>query len=121
MKTGRDTGHSFGLRAEMLAVWLLRVKGYRILARRYRTPVGEVDIIARRAGTLVFVEVKARAALADALQCLSPRGQDRITRAAQCYLAAHPSAAAGNMRFDFIALAPPLRWRHLDNAWRVPT
>ena len=121
MKTARDTGHSFGLRAESMAVWILRLKGYRIVARRHKTPVGEIDIIARRGRVLVFVEVKARAALNDALQCLTPRGQARIIRAAQHYIATHPNQADCDMRFDFMALAPPLSWRHLDNAWGVPT
>lgn len=121
MKRAGDSGYRFGLRAEMLAAWLLRAKGYCILARRYKTPVGEVDIIARRGRTLVFVEVKARAMLADALQCLSPQGQARTTRAAQYYIASHAAQAAGDIRFDFIALAPPFYWRHLDNAWMVTT
>jgi len=82
----------FGLSAESGATACLLIKGYRILARRYKTPVGEIDIIARRRGTLVFVEVKARKSLDDAAAALTARQQARIIDAAQYWLAAHPDA-----------------------------
>jgi putative endonuclease len=116
-----ETAHSFGLRAEDMAVWILRLKGYRILARRYKTPVGEIDIIARRGRVVAFVEVKARAVLSDALSCLRPQNRARIIRTAEHYLATTPGLADYTLRFDFIALAPPFSWRHLDNAWLAPT
>jgi len=115
--TRTRTAHENGLLAEMIAAWILRLQGYRILARRYKTPVGEVDIIARRGKTTVFVEVKARAVLADALQSISPQSQARITRAAQHFLMTGGQGRDDVLRFDVIALAPPLAWRHVRNAW----
>ena len=115
--TQSRTAHARGLLAETIAVWILRLQGYRILARRYKTPVGEVDVIARRGKTIVFVEVKARAILADALQSISPQAQARITRAAQHFLMAGGQGGDDVLRFDVIALAPPLSWRHVRNAW----
>lgn len=113
--TRNSTAHARGLMAESVAAWILRLQGYRILARRYKTPVGEVDIIARRGKTTVFVEVKARAAMADALQSISPQSRARITRAAEHFLAT--GGGGDSLRFDVIALAPPLSWRHIRNAW----
>lgn len=100
-----------GLRAEALAAWLLRCKGYRILGRRYRTRVGEIDLIARRGGTLAFVEVKARRARATAAESIHVRNQQRVVRAAQHYLQAHPELAALAIRFDAVLVAW-YRWPH---------
>src|SRR5437868_1086111 len=79
-----------GLGAESRAAAYLIAKGYRILARRFRTPVGEIDIVARRRDVLVFVEVKARAKLDDAAEAVTDRGKRRITAAAEAWLASHP-------------------------------
>ena len=83
-----------GRTAEGLAVLLLRLKGWRVLARRYRTPVGEIDIIARRGRTLAFVEVKARDGAATAAEAAARRQRGRIERAARWFLAHHPEATA---------------------------
>ncbi|GAB6052477.1 YraN family protein [Magnetospira thiophila] len=109
---------ALGLRAESLAVWMLRFKGYRILARRAKTPVGELDIVARRGRLLVIVEVKARGSLRDAAESLTVHQRQRIERAAEAYVARHPDLALLDMRFDVI-LVPPGRWpHHLMDAWR---
>ena len=79
-----------GLSAEARAATLLVAKGYRILAKRFRTPHGEIDIVARRRNLIVFVEVKARASLDDAAYAVTPRQQARIIAAAQIWLMAHP-------------------------------
>src|ERR1041384_3668442 len=79
-----------GLSAESRAAAYLIAKGYRIVARRFRTPVGEIDIVARRRGVLVFVEVKARATLDDAAYSVLPRQRRRVAEAAGAWLAAHP-------------------------------
>jgi len=106
-----------GRRAEFLAICLLRLKGYRLLASRYRTPVGEIDLIARRAGTVVFVEVKARATIAEATEAVTPHGRQRIARAAHLWLARNPAAAEFTLRFDVILVAPR-RWpRHLPGVF----
>ena len=64
-----------GRRAELIAAWYLRLKLYRVLARRYRTPVGEIDLIVRRGRTIVFVEVKHRPSEAEALEAVPPAGR----------------------------------------------
>jgi putative endonuclease len=64
-----------GRRAESLAVWLLRLKGYRLLARRYKTSVGEIDLIARRGRTIAFVEVNSRPTMEEATEAATPAGR----------------------------------------------
>lgn len=113
--------YKFGLLAEEAAAFFLAMKGYRILARRYKTPVGEVDLIARRGKKIVFVEVKARRRGEDALASVTPHMQGRILRAAQHYISRNPSLADYELRFDLVAFAPPFFLRHLDNAWRPST
>lgn len=106
-----------GRRAEALAALFLRAKLYRIKASRVKTPVGEIDLIAERFGTTVFVEVKARGAMAgeaDALEAVNVR---RISRAAQYYIARHPHLADAPLRFDVIFLAPGRLPRHVVNAF----
>lgn len=104
--------------AETIAAWLLRLRGYRILARRYATPLGEIDLVARRGDLVVFVEVKQRARTADALASLLPRQQARIARAATAYLQARPRLAACAVRFDLVAVAPWGLPRHVQDIWR---
>ena len=107
-----------GTRAEALCAWWLRLHGYRILARNLRTPVGEIDILARRGRTLAAVEVKSRADLAEAGESLTHRQRRRIRRAMEYYLAARPDAAALDVRFDAMLVTP---WRlphHVIDAWR---
>jgi putative endonuclease len=102
-----------GLSAESLAAAYLIAKGYRILARRFRTPHGEIDIIARRRNLIAFVEVKARASLDEAAFAVTPRQQARIINAAQAWLAAHPEHAEFELRFDAMLIAPRRLPRHL--------
>jgi len=118
MNKNKTHSYKMGLLSETIAAWGLRLRGYRILAMRYKTPVGEIDIVARRGRTLVFAEVKARQDLSTALQSVTPQMQNRITRAANHFIAHHSAYHEYEMRFDLIALAPPFYWRHLDNAWR---
>ena len=108
----------FGQIAETFAVWFLKVRGYRILARRFRCRAGEIDIIARRGNILVFIEVKARRNTATAAEALSPRQTSRIIRTAEAFVQAHPPLAGLDQRFDAI-LVQPRRWPvHLVDAWR---
>src|SRR4029077_16977690 len=102
-----------GLSAEGRAAALLMAKGYRILAKRFRTPHGEIDIVAKRRNLLAFVEVKARASLDEAAFAVTPRQQARIIDAAQAWLAAHPEHAEFELRFDAILIAPRHLPRHL--------
>jgi putative endonuclease len=110
-----------GISAESRAAALLMAKGYRILARRFRTPHGEIDIVARRLGLIAFVEVKARASLDDAAYAVTPRQQQRIIDAAQGWLMAHPEHAEFELRFDVILVAPKSLPRHLMAAFDAST
>src|SRR5450432_1905614 len=102
-----------GLSAEARAAAFLMIKGYRILAKRYRTPYGEIDIVARKRGLIAFIEVKARASLDDAAYAVTPRQQARIIDAAQGWLMAHPEHAEFELRFDVVLIAPRHLPRHL--------
>lgn len=101
-----------GRRAEQLAALYLRAKGYRLLAKRYRSPVGEIDLVMQRRQTLVFVEVKKRQVLDAALWSIRPQQIKRMRRAAEHYIAQHPKFNGLDMRFDAMFVAP-WRWpRH---------
>lgn len=105
-----------GRRAETIAAWYLRAKGWRILGRRVRTPVGEVDIVARRFRTTAFVEVKARASLRD-LDFSVDRLRLRRVAAAASALAARHAFPGGDIRIDVILVAPGRLPKHLTNVW----
>jgi putative endonuclease len=107
-----------GRRAENVAALWLQVKGYRILARRARTPGGEIDLIARRGKTLAFVEVKARARRDSAIEGLLPGARKRIEVAARVWGAGRRGADQLNWRFDVIAIVPGKLPHHLRDAWR---
>ena len=102
-----------GLSAESRAAAFLMAKGNRILAKRFRTPHGEIDIVARRRNLIVFIEVKARASLDEAAYAVTPRQQQRIIDAAQGWLMAHPEHADFELRFDAMLIAPRRLPRHL--------
>ena len=96
---------------------LLIAKGYRIAARRWKTPLGEIDIVARRRRALIFVEVKARVRLDDAAQAVTERGRRRIIAAAELWLAHHPDDAEREIRFDVILVAPGRMPQHIPDAF----
>ena len=110
-----------GLSAESRAAALLIAKGYRILARRFRTPVGEIDIVARRRHLLVFVEVKARQRLDDAAWSVTERQRARIIGAAEAWLANHPDQNIRDIRFDAMLVAPGRLPRHIPAAFDAST
>ena len=110
-----------GLSAESRACAWLIARGYRVLARRFKTPVGEIDIVARRRNLVAFVEVKARADLDDAAYAVTPRQQQRIIAAAQAWLARNPQYEQYEMRFDAILVAPRRLPRHLTAAFDAST
>jgi len=113
----RQVAFALGLSAESRAVAYLVAKGYRIVARRFRSPVGEIDIVARRRGTLIFVEVKARERLDDAAEAVILRQQRRIIAAAEAWLASHPDDMNCDMRFDVMLVAPKSLPRHIEAAF----
>jgi putative endonuclease len=106
-----------GISAESRAAAWLIARGFRILARRYKSPLGEIDIIAARRHLLVFVEVKARANLDAAAEAVTPRQKQRIAQAAEIWLAAHPRVTFRDIRFDAILVAPGKLPRHVPAAF----
>lgn len=118
-RTGRSSQQAerWGRLAETIAAWLLRLKGYRILQRRFRSPFGEIDLITQRKETVIFIEVKARQTPEEALEAVTPRQQKRIKQAALYYLAQHPTLSTLSLRFDLI-LVVPKKWPiHLVNPY----
>lgn len=101
--------------AEWVASGFLRLKGYQILEKRYKTPVGEIDILARKKNYLVAIEVKSRNSLEDAAYSVTPFQKKRIERALLYYLTRKPSPLF--LRFDVVLIAP-LKWPcHIQGAW----
>jgi putative endonuclease len=117
-RAGRRSAERRGRRAEWLAAVRLMLAGYRIVARNFRAPVGEIDLIARRGRTLAFVEVKTREGHAAAAWSISPRQQARVRRAAEAFLATRPELATFSLRFDAMLLAPWRLPQHVMDAWR---
>ncbi len=119
--TRREAGqraYRSGQRAEAWCAWWLRLRGYRILARRHRSRYGEIDIIARRGKMVAFIEVKARPDRQSALAVVVAAQRQRIQRAASAFLANRPDLSEHTVRFDVIAV---VRWRwpyHIIDAWR---
>ncbi len=111
--------HLFGLRAETLATALLMCKGYRIIERRYVVTGGEIDIIARRGGTLAFVEVKARGTLDAAASAITETKRRRISRAARVWITRNPWSMSETLRGDAIFIAPGRLPRHLASAYTL--
>lgn len=107
-----------GGRAETIAAMWLRLKGYRILHRRYRGFGGEIDIVARRGRLVAVVEVKARRTAADCLAAVTLRQQRRVEAAAAELIARDARAAGCSVRFDVIAVRPRRLPLHLIDAWR---
>jgi putative endonuclease len=119
-RTKRRRGaHLFGLKAEAIAVLLLRLKGYSVIARRYAVSGGEIDLIARRGGSIAFVEVKARADLDDAAAAISATKRRRIARAARVWLSRNPWAAGLTLRGDAVFVAPGRLPRHAPSAYTL--
>src|SRR3954452_24018977 len=115
----RQVAFRVGLSAESRAACFLIAKGFRILARRWKSPAGEIDIVARRRHLLVFVEVKARASLDEAAESVNARQQRRIAAAAGVWLAANPDDSVRDIRFDAILVAPGKLPRHIAAAFET--
>lgn len=118
--TDRIRRYRAGQKAETLAAWWLRARGYRILARRLKTPVGEIDLLARRGRVWAVVEVKYRQSRETAAEAISDRQWQRIARAFDWWRMqqALPEGPDRDIRFDALLVAP---WRlpvHIRDAWR---
>ena len=115
-KARRQAALTHGMRAEWIALALLRAKGYSILARNYKVPGGEIDIIARRGSVVAFVEVKARSSFDAAMAAIDATKRRRMSRAAAFWLAGRDWAQACTLRGDAICIMP-WRWpRHVEAA-----
>lgn len=112
----RQKAERGGRRAERLAAWWLRLKGWRILAVRARTPVGEVDLVARRGRTLAFVEVKARATAAGAAIALDDYRLRRVAKAAEALIPRY-ARKGDTIRIDALFIVPRRFPRHMANVW----
>lgn len=106
-----------GRRAEWFAAMALLLKGYRIVALRYRTPLGEIDIVARKRDLIAFVEVKARRDLAAGVDAVSHSAQRRIQAAGELFISRQPGSASLSWRHDIIVVSP-WKWPvHLKDAF----
>lgn len=114
----RLRAYKHGNRSEWLAAMALRLKGYRIVARNFRTRAGEIDIVARRGDLVAIVEVKARGDLAMAMEAVGSVAQRRIEAAADHWLSRQPDHARLSVRFDLVAVLPR-RWPvHVENLFQ---
>ena len=113
----RQAAFRTGVTAEEHAAAFFVGHGYAIAARRFKSRVGEVDIVARRGEELLFVEVKARNRLDDAALSVTPRQQKRIVAAAEAWLADHPDDGQRDIRFDVILVARNGATEHITAAF----
>lgn len=117
-KAKRQRAYRRGLLAEAYALFMLRLKGYRLVARRYKKPVGEIDLLVRRGGYLIAVEVKRRQTQEAALHSIGPIQRRRIEKACQFFCVENPQYSNHDIRFDVVIVTDifhlPL---HLENAW----
>jgi putative endonuclease len=115
----RQRAQRRGRLAEWLCLWHLRLHGWRIVARGWRCPSGEIDIVARRGKVLAVIEVKSRGEVAVAAAALAPRQRRRIARATEALLIARPDLSGLDLRFDLMLVAPLRLPRHWRGAWRA--
>ncbi len=108
-----------GRKAEDDAASMLAHRGYRILSRRYRSPAGEIDLVASNGRHLAFVEVKARRNLDDAAWSITPHQQRRIADAAGHWLQTFPEYQDRDMSFDAVLIAPSQRAEYIPDAFRL--
>jgi putative endonuclease len=111
------TAYSFGLKAESLAVAFLTLNNYEILKKRYRTPYGEIDIIARSDRMIVCVEVKARHTLSAGMHAIGHQQRKRIMNAYLHFIQTHLEYANDPVRFDVIVCAPNSKPLHIQHAF----
>jgi putative endonuclease len=111
--------YASGLAAEDAACAALLADGWTIHARRLRTPAGEVDAVAEKAGILSIIEVKARPTLAAAATALTPRQQARLEAACEIILATHPDWGPCGVRFDILVVNAMGQVRRIADAFRL--
>ena len=117
MRKNRQLAQRHGHHAEFIALWFLRLKGYRLLAHRFKSPGGEIDLIMRRGETTAFIEVKARTTVDQAIMSVTPQQSKRIANAAAFYTSRHHGVAKSYCRFDIVAVPSYLWPCHIENAF----
>ena len=113
----KKKSYNFGIRAEITSALFLQLKGYRILAMRQKTLVGEIDIIARRGNILIAVEVKARQSIETAAYAITLKQKQRISRAFEIWGQKYSDYQKLNKRFDVLLISPWRLPKHIINAW----
>ena len=106
----RQRRYRSGHGAEVVAAAFLLAKGHRILTRRFKTPLGEIDLITLKAGRIGFVEVKRRATRKDCEAAITPKLRSRVRRASDLWLARNPRYQGNDVGFDLVFVMP----------WKVP-
>jgi putative endonuclease len=117
--SSRLTAERKGRKGETLAAVFLMLKGYRIIARRHKTKLGEVDIIARRRNVVAMVEVKARATLLEAMDAVDHSTMRRIEAAGDLWLSKQRDFAKLNIRYDLIAILPRKWPVHVESLFQA--
>lgn len=117
MLNERQKSEKRGRYAEVWASLFLLAKGYRTVNRRFRSKRGEIDLVCKRGSTVVFVEVKARKTVDDALYSIAYKQRKRIEAASEDWLKLNPGKAK-SLRFDVVAIAPGSFPTHIRDAWR---
>lgn len=116
-KTNPKIAALIGQEGEYFALLLLRLKGYKCLARNYKTPLGEIDLVMKKRKEIIFVEVKSRPTQKEALEALRDAQKKRILKSGQWFLNQHKEYTHYQYRFDVIAIAPKTWPKHIQNAW----
>ena len=112
-----ETNHEKGVQAENRAALWLEANGYEILERRYKTPMGEIDLIIKRDDVIAFVEVKSRKTEGEALESITPKARKRIIQTAEHFLSTY-TGVYDIARFDALAVTLD-DIHHLENAWQI--
>lgn len=115
-KNNKIKAYKFGLIAEFIARLYLRIKLYKIISQRYRSPFGEIDIIAKKNKQIIFIEVKARGDIS-LMDFISKRQQNRINRAAEFFFLQNPKYQNYNIRFDSIIMSKYFWPNHFISYW----
>jgi len=112
-----QSSYALGVAAESRARQLLESKSYRIIAQRYKTKGGEIDLVAKRGDHLAFVEVKQRKNQDEAAWSIAPRQQARIAIAAEVFLGEHATLAHCSASFDVVLVSPTQGCAHIEQAF----
>ena len=116
-RSSSESSYARGVAAEHCARQLLENKSYRILAQRYKTKAGEIDLVAKRGDHLAFVEVKRRKTQEEAAWSVAPRQQARIALAAEVFLGEHTGLTHCSASFDVILVSPTQGCAHIEQAF----